>query len=326
MRHSAMKGLAIVAVLIVAAAVLAAWMARSSGKGPIRVTVIVKATEATYEFWRVLTDGAMHAAEEFNVEVDIWGPPTEQGVDEQVALLEKAIAEKPDAIVLAATDYNRLVPAAEKAERKGIKLVIVDSGIASDSPLSVVATDNYKAGQETGRALLRHIEVPAKIALFNFVKNAGSLLERERGVRSVLENTPGLEVLETYYADGSEETAYSMAKRALQEHPDVGGIVGLNEPTAVGAGRAIKDLNLQGKVKLIGFDSSISEIKLLEEGVMQATVIQRPFQMGYLSLKTAVDAVRGKKVPPVIDTESLLITKENMYEEENQKLLFPFVG
>ncbi|MBW7461445.1 substrate-binding domain-containing protein, partial [Paenibacillus sepulcri] len=104
------------------------------------------------------------------------------------------------------------------------------------------------------------------------------------------------------------------------------GIIGLNEPTTVGAGRAIQELKLKDRVSLIGFDSSVNEIKLLDEGVMKATVIQRPFQMGYLSVKTAVDAVRGKKVPKMIDTGSLVITKQNMYEEENQKLLFPFVN
>lgn len=77
---------------------------------------------------------------------------------------------------------------------------------------------------------------------------------------------------------------------------------------------------------MAGFDSSIEEIRLLEEGVFDAIVIQKPFNMGYLGIETAVKAARGKEVAPYVDSGSELITKENMYTEENQKLLFPFFG
>ena len=169
------------------------------------------------------------------------------------------------------------------------------------------------------------INEPSKIVIISYVKNAASNIDREKGVREWIRNFPDVEVLDTFNGEGSELNAYLLAKKVLQEHADIFGIIGLNEPTSVGAGRAIQELGLKGKVQLIGFDSSFNEIKLLEEGVMRSTVIQRPFQMGYLSIKTAVEVVKGKKVSKFIDTGSLLITKENMYEEENQKLMFPFV-
>ncbi|MOA19354.1 hypothetical protein D3C78_1397310 [compost metagenome] len=78
-------------------------------------------------------------------------------------------------------------------------------------------------------------------------------------------------------------------------------------------------------VKLIGFDSSMKEISYLEEGVLQATIVQKPFNMGYLAVKTVIDARNGLKVQPKIDTGSEIITKENMYASDVQKLLFPFI-
>ncbi len=98
------------------------------------------------------------------------------------------------------------------------------------------------------------------------------------------------------------------------------------DPSTVGAGHAIKELGLEGEITLVGFDSSISEVKLLQEGILQATIVQRPFNMGYLGITTALDKINGKKVQSYVDTGSVVITLENMNEDEHQKLLFPFVG
>jgi len=316
----------LIGLLLIAAASLAYWGAGLSQRKPINITVIVKATDSSIEFWEVLADGVYEAAQEFEAKVRLTGSRTENDVDEQISLMEQAILDEPDAIILAATDFERLVPVAEKARKRGIKLIILDSGINSDAPHSVVATNNVLAGQKTAAALEGKLTGQAKVAIISYVKNAASHIDREKGVRSILQSNSAISQLDTYYVEGSEQKAYTKAKEILQTEPDLKGIIGLNEPTTVGAGRAIQELGLKDKVVLIGFDSSINEIKLLDEEVIKATVIQRPFQMGYLSVKTAVQAVQGKKISKMVDTGSLLITKQNMYEEENQKLLFPFIN
>jgi len=321
-----------VTLLLIAIACLSYWMNGLTGTKQMNITVVIKSTDASVEFWQVLIDGVHEAAQEFDANVQVWGAKAETDVDGQIALIEKAIDNRPDAIVVAATDFDRLVPVSKKVVDNGIRLLIVDSGINSDIARSVVSTDNFKAGKEAGQAMLQEIKGPAKIkgpskiGIISYVKNAASHIDRERGAREVLSNHPDIQLLDTYFVEGSEQKAYLKAKEILQTNSDVIGIIGLNEPTTVGAGRAIQELGLKDEVKLIGFDSSVNEIKLLDEGVLKATVIQRPFQMGYLSIKTAVEAVGRKRVPKLIDTGSLVITKQNMYEEENQKLLFPFVG
>ena len=77
---------------------------------------------------------------------------------------------------------------------------------------------------------------------------------------------------------------------------------------------------------MVGFDSSIEEIQLLEKGVFQAIIIQKPVNMGYLGVEQAINVLTGKKVEKSLDSGSKLITKENLYEEENQRLLYPFSG
>jgi len=301
---------------------------RWTGPDPVRIEVVIKSTDNSMDFWKVIHDGVRVAADEFGVEAKVTGSLNEADVEQQIAAVDAAIARKPDAIVLAATDRDRLVPVAERAAKRGIRLIILDSGIASERAISTVSTDNIKAGREAGAVMLEQLKGtagPSKVAVINYMSSAASLIAREQGVREVLQGD-GITILGPYDAEGLQDNAYEIAKRVIREHPDLTGIVGLNEPTSVGAGRAILDLGKEGDIRLIGFDSSMNEIKLLERGVMQATIIQKPFQMGYLSVKAAVDVIRGGpgSVPKFIDTGSLVITKQNMYEEENQKLLFPF--
>ena len=101
-------------------------------------------------------------------------------------------------------------------------------------------------------------------------------------------------------------------------------LAGLNEYSAVGAARAVRDLGLSDTIRMIGFDSSQEEVQLREAGVFDAIVIQKPFNMGYLGVERTVEILHGELEPTIVDSGSKLITKDNMYVEENQKLLFPF--
>lgn len=98
----------------------------------------------------------------------------------------------------------------------------------------------------------------------------------------------------------------------------------MNEYSAVGAARAIKEKQLQDRIRVVGIDSSLEEIQFLEEGIFEIIVIQNPFKMGYLGIEAAVDILNGKEVPRHIDSGSKLISNDSVYTEENQRLLFPF--
>lgn len=292
--------------------------------GPKKIIVGVKALDEI-EFWRVLIEGVNTASREFGVDVSVVGPTQEIEVDLQIQLLEEAIKQKPDAIVMAAGDYNRLVPVAESIRKADIPLIMIDSAVNGDYAQSLIATDNVNAGQKAGKELSSLLSANAEVAIISFVRGASTQIEREQGVRSILEQRSGTEIVGTYYSEGKEERAYDITKKLLLERPDLNGIVGLNEPSTVGAGRAIRELGLAGKVKLVGFDSSVKEVKLLEEGVLQSTIVQKPFNIGYLGIKTAISIIEGDKVLRNVYTDSVVINKDNMYTEENQKLLFPFV-
>lgn len=290
------------------------------------IILIPKTIDSHVEFWQVLNQGVYAAAKEYNADVKIVGTAAESQIDEQIKLVEQAIAEKPKAIILAATDYNRLVPVAQRAVDAGITLITVDSGLAGGVSESFIATDNYAAGRKAVETMKGYVQGPATYAIVSFVKTSTTQMDRENGVRDSLNGDASVKLLDSLYSNGSEDKAYEQTKELLREHSEIKGIFGLNEVSTIGAGRALKELDPDRNIKLVGFDSSMNEISFIEAGILQGTIVQKPFNMGYLAVKTALQAHRGETVKRMMDTGSEVITKENMYTNENQKLLFPFVG
>jgi len=292
----------------------------------MNVLVVVKAIDFHMEFWDSVIAGINTAAKEFDVNVEITGSRTEQDIDEQIEILERAIETKPDAIILAADDFYATAPVVEKIKKTNIRLILIDSGINSDSADCFIATDSFEAGKKAGVKMSEIVNPGSEIAIISHVKGSSTAIEREQGVREGL--SPGLKenVIGVFYSNAEQDKAYQIMKALIAAHPNLKGVVGLNESSTVGAANAINDLGMKGKVRLIGFDSSLSEVKFIEDETIQATVVQKPFNMGYLSVKTAVQLLKGEKVKKKIDTGSVVIIKENIYTEENQKLLFPFIN
>lgn len=296
-------------------------------KQPPRILVVLKTIDQTMEFWQITKAGIDVAAREFDVAVEVVGAPAESDISGQIQVVEERLKSREhlDAVVMAAADYNALVPVADRIKAKGIPLITIDSALNSNAPQSFIATDNTAAGRKAGEMLGELLPGGTRVAIIGHVKGTSTAIEREQGVKQGLGEAFKERLIGTYFCDGIQEKAYEIAGELLRKNPDIGGIAGLNEPSTLGAAKAIKELGLSGKIKLVGFDNSIPEVKLIEEGVIQGTVVQKPFSIGYLGIKTAVQLLKGKPVEKRIDTGSQIITKQNMYTIENQKLLFPFV-
>lgn len=244
------------------------------------IIYVPKTIDTSIEFWEVMKQGVATAAKEFGADVHTVGTDTELDVDKQIQLLEQAIEEKPDAIILAATDYYRLVPVAEQIKAAGITLITVDSGLNGGVSESFIATDNYEAGRKAAQKLIENIQSDDQVAIMNFVQGSATAIEREKGVRDALSQNGVNLVQDTLYSNGSSKKAYQLTVDLLKNQPQLKGIIGLNEPSTLGAGLAIMDMGLKSKVKLVGFDNSSSEVQLLENETMLGTVIQKPLLWG----------------------------------------------
>jgi ribose transport system substrate-binding protein len=291
------------------------------GSQALRIAVVPKGT--AYDFWKAVKAGAEKAGQENGAQI-LWnGPAKETDTAGQITILEDFITQKVDAIVMAACNATSLVPTIQKATDAGIPVVTIDSGVNSDLPKSLVATDNEKGAAEAAHQLAKLIGGRGKVGLIPFVKGAATSDAREQGFKSGLKAHPALTVVSTLYSDGQSDTAMRKTEDMLTANPDLAGIFAANEPGAIGAAQVLRTRGKAGAVKLVAFDAGAPEIKGLEEGTIQALVVQNPFQMGYLGVQTAVKAKRGETVDKRIDTGVTVVTKENMNEPAVQQLLYP---
>lgn len=299
---------------------------KESKETEISVVYIPKIQDATNDFWTTLIAGAEMAAKEYNVSLKIVSPASETDTQGQNDLIEKAVQMNPDVLMISPISYTDSTELIKKVEKKyHIPVVLVDSYVSENIKASLVASDNSKLGEVMGQYACNFVNPESKIAIVSHVPNSSTAIEREQGFCNGL-GKEASKIVETVYSYSNFDTAYEVTKDLLKNHPDITLIAGLNEYSAVGAGRAIKELGLAGNICVIGVDNSIASIRLMEEGILSAIVIQKPFNMGYLSVVTAYKTAKGIQVDRYIDSGSELITQTNMYTDNGQKALFSFLN
>ena len=294
-----------------------------SSKKPNKIVLVSKSIQSEYVFWETIRMGAQLAAKEEEIPFEYVGPLEEKDVDKQVEIMNSKIEEGADIILLAAADKERLALSVENAKKKGITLVSVDSSVVGQT--EIVATDNVAAAQELAHYLLESINNKGEVIMLNFVQGASTANEREQGYDLVMAGQAKVKQLPTVYTEGTTESAYKKAKEIIKQYPNLKGIVGANQYMTEGICLAIEELGLSKKIKVVGFDSSNVIIEALEKGIIEAILVQKPFNMGYLGVKVAVDLFDGKKVEQDTDTGYKLITADTLYDTENQKLLYPII-
>jgi ribose transport system substrate-binding protein len=312
--------LGLVALLFLVPGVFPAADARYQGRP--KVIVLLKENNSGMTFWKIVRDGAESAADDVNLDLDIRGPDNEKAVDQQIEQLTQAIREKPAAIVLAAADFLRLVPGVQQARRLGIPVVTMDSFIATGDAQSQIGTDSVAMGAAAAASLLKFAARQPEVAILSHIQGSSTARDREQGAQQVLAGKAT--VLPVAYSGADIGTAYRLAKELLDNHPNLGGILALNEPTTQGVIRALRESGRAREIPLVGIDQSFELLKGLEEGVLRSLLVQQPFNMGYLSVVAVRDLLDHKPVSRKQDTGSIEITKENMFLPVNEQRLFPF--
>jgi ribose transport system substrate-binding protein len=323
-RETRFATLCLAAVLGIFAAFASACGSGGSGDETISIAVIPMGT--THEYWKAIHAGAAKAAGELGVEIVWKGPQKEDDRAQQIAVVEDMIARRVKGIVLAPLDRTGLRQAVGEAKQAGIPTVVVDSGLEGDDFVSFVATDNYQGGVAGAKRLAEVMKDKGKIILMRVMVGVESARDREQGFLDEIAKHPGIEILsDNQYGGITTETAYQTGENLLNRFGEVEGIFCPNESTTFGMLRALTDAGKAGKVKFVGFDSSEKLIQGLEEGHLHGLVLQNPFRMGELGVKTIVDHLRNPaaEVQKRIDTGVHVATAENMNDPEIQALLRP---
>ena len=293
----------------------------SASQSSYTIAVIAKSTVS--DFWQNVRRGVKTAATEYNIEISFDGPENEEDYISQNEMITSAVARGDDAIVLSAIDYYESVDAVNAAVAAGVRIVMIDSGVDSDKVSAFIGTDNYEAGRLAGEAALDAVDGDAVIGLVNYDPNSENGQEREAGLRALAEEK-GAVIAGVVNVDSNTESATAGAIELLGEYPEINVIVGFNEWTTLGVGYAVEELGLADKVAAVGFDSNVVSIGMLETGEMDALIVQNPFAICYLGVQSAYLLLSGNEIEPRIMTSATVITKDNMFDEQNQRILFRF--
>lgn len=315
----AIVGLALLALTVLFLAYKGNYIAQIDEKP--RIILVIKTIDRTYQFWNSLEEGAQQAAEDFQMNLEVLGPEGEDNIDRQIEIIHEVIETRPEIIILAAGDYKRLVPPVSEAVSKGIEVLSVDSFIESDDAVCEIGTANYDLGRKVGLYTIEHLKPGSDILIVSYVKESSTAIERENGFRDVIGDV--YNIYGPIFNNGSVDIAHQKTSDMLSTQPGIDAVVALNEPSARGVLRAVSDSGRNDDLLLVTVDSNFEIIQAIEQDIIQATVVQKPYNMGYVSVRTAAALIGGDEVPSRIDTGSVLITAENMYEPANQKLLFP---
>ncbi|MHB9028394.1 MAG: ABC transporter substrate-binding protein [Candidatus Latescibacterota bacterium] len=297
-----------------------------SGKDSGRLAIAVIPMGTTHEFWKSIHAGAAVAAKEIgNVDI-IWkGPLKEDDRDEQLRIIEDFIAARVEALVFSPMDDRTFIRPVMEAKRAGIPTVLVNSQLQGEHHVSFVATDNYRGGVLGAERMGEITGGKAKLIIVRLSEADVTTMDRVKGFRdTIVAKYPGIEILsDNQYAGVTTETAFRTGENLLNRYPETTAIFTPNESSTFGFLRMLQDRGLAGKVFFVGFDSSEKLIEALGKGEIHGLVIQNPYMMGYLGVKTAVAHLRGEPVEKRIDTGVIIASPENRNDPEVAKLLRP---
>ena len=204
-------------------------------------------------------------------------------------------------------------------------MVLIDSAIAdeaSDYYQSFLATDNKAAGELAAQEMIERIGKEGKVAVMSYVAGAGSEIGRVGGFVDYLKANSEIEIVGPFYSNSQMATALNQTTDVLASNPDLKGIFGANEPTAIGMGRALSQSGRAGQVVGIGFDGNEDLQNFVRDGTLAAIAVQGSFQMGEKGVETVVNVIDRAKVDKNQDTGVVLVTKENIDTPEAQNVLY----
>jgi ribose transport system substrate-binding protein len=296
------------------------------------IAVIVKTGNSS--FWQNVQTGAMDAQNELQAQtpkltVTFLGAQSESDINEEINIVENAINRGVKAIVLAPSDVTALQKPVADAKAAGIPVIIIDSKLDGDPSqyVSFLATDNKAAGEACAKALIDALAAKGitegKVQVMSYVAGVGSEIGRVGGFNDYIKANSNFTLLETQYSNADMPTALNQTTNVLQANPDLVGIFGANEPTAIGMGKAIQQAGLSGKIVAIGFDGNQVLADMVKDGTLNAIAVQSSYNMGYMGVKYAYDvAFAGKTIPDYVDTGFLMVTKDNIDSQDAKNVLY----
>jgi len=273
--------------------------------------------EMDHDYWRLVGEGAKKTKTKYNVFVEYEGPKR-SNPDEQLKLLDKAIAAKVDGIIVQALN-DQFTPMINKAVSAGIPVITIDMDAKESLRTTYIGTDNYLAGQLAGEALVKDTGGKATVGIITASFDNVDHQQRVKGFKDIVGQFEGIKIVAIEESNVTRVDTEQKAYKMLTEYPNITSFYGTSSYNGMGIVAAAESLKRQDDMYVITFDTIEENIHLLETGAIDAIVAQLPFKMGYLSTEIMLEIVTGKPVKEFYHTESSIIRRSDLPYWKSQR-------
>ena len=300
---------ALVATAATALVVAAGANAASTNKN----LVLIQGTKAD-NFYVTMGCGAKFEAKKLGYNISVQGPAT-FAAPQQIPIVQSVTASKPAAVMIAPTDLHALIAPMQAMKSAGIKVIQVDTHVASNSIASAsISSDNAKGGALAADELAKLIHDKGSVVVMNEQPGVSTTEARISGFLKEIKKYKGITTLKTQYTGDSPAPAAQTITSLYSAHPNLAGVFATNVLVAEGVDTGLKTTGVAGKVKIVGYDADPEQVADLKKGVVEALIAQQPYAEGVDGVQQAVNAINGKPTKSIL-TNLAVLTKSNLTAE-----------
>lgn len=283
------------------------------------------ATNTRLPYWQTAAAGLAKAAALYGVKAEMRGPDNfdPQG---EVTEFRNMVARKPAGLLVSVADPALMQGEIDAALNAGIPVITIDSDAPNSHRLYFIGTNNLQAGRLGGERVVDKLHGKGNVVFFT-MPGQPNLDDRLKGYEDVFSSHPGINVLEVVDIKGESGTALDKTQQYLARtgKDKVDAFICLEASAGKDVAEAFKREHATGRV-LMAMDVDEDTLNLVKEGVIDATIAQKPYTMAYYGLK-AVDDIHHyplksltanyavdsfSPVPAFVDTGTALVDKYNV--------------
>jgi ribose transport system substrate-binding protein len=275
-------------------------------------------------YWQSALAGLSTARREMGVKAEMRGPDTYDTKAEHEEF-QRVMQLKPTGILISAADAAMMGPDIDAALGRGIPVLTIDSDAPQSKRLFFIGTDNYKVGTMGGQLTAKLLNGKGNVVIFTMPEQ-GNLAQRLHGYQDVFADSPGIKVTQIVDIKGDPTVAFDTTKKLIDTKAKVDAFVCLEAIACAEVGEVVSRYNLQGKVVIVGMDTDQRVLNWIQKGVINATIVQKPYTMAYFGLKQLDDLHHHKlssltanweqdpasPIPTFVDTGESLVDKTNI--------------
>ncbi len=303
-------------VLIAAYCMLAASSCGKKGEEQTHTKVIgVTLLTRGHMFYKDLEEGLRTEAAKDNYELVVTA--AEFDIGKQIAQIEDFVARRVDAIIVCPVDSKGVGSGIKKANDANIPVFTADIAAFEGNVVSHIASDNELGGKRAGEYLANLLNGKGKVAVID-QPNLTSVLDRVAGFKSAIERFPDIKLVADVNGDGVRDRSLEAASDILQAHPDLSGIFGINDESALGALDAVQAFKRMNVV-IVGYDATPPAVDaILKDSPLKADVIQYPKKIGAATISAIKDYFSGVPVQKRYAVEVGIVDKEALHKTTPQ--------